>query len=63
MEVNYKVSEELKLTLGAANIFDNYINKLTTNNANYLDFGLAYPRDSAANYDGGSWYLRASYFF
>lgn len=63
MEVNYNINDNLKVTLGASNIFDNYINELTEENANYLAFGLQYPRDSAANYDGGSWYLRTSYLF
>lgn len=63
MELNYNVSDNLKVTVGASNIFDTYIDELTTDNANYLGFGLQYPRDSAANYDGGSWYLRTSYLF
>ena len=30
-------------------------------NANRLSVGLQYPRRTVANYEGGSWYLRASY--
>ncbi len=32
-------------------------------NANRLSVGLEYPRRSAANYEGGAWYLRGTYSF
>jgi len=28
-----------------------------------MSVGLQYPRRTAANYEGGSWYLRANYSF
>jgi iron complex outermembrane receptor protein len=63
VELAYDVNENLKLTLGAANIFDEFINKIGPPNANRLGNGLEYPRRTPANYEGGSWYLRVGYNF
>lgn len=63
MEFNYFASENLTLTLGASNIFDEYVDEIGEPNANRLSVGLQYPRRTAANYEGGSWYLRAKYQF
>jgi len=63
MEVNYFLSDELTLTLGASNIFDEYVDEIGELNANRLSVGLQYPRRTPANYEGGSWYLRAKYTF
>ncbi|MFT4994465.1 MAG: iron complex outermembrane receptor protein [Paraglaciecola sp.] len=63
MELNYDVTEQLALTLGASNIFDEYVDEIGEANANRLSVGLQYPRRTAANYEGGSWYLRANYQF
>lgn len=63
MEVSYFASEALTLTLGASNIFDTYVDEIGEPNANRLSVGLTYPRRTPANYEGGSWYLRAKYQF
>ena len=63
MELTYHLSENLDLTLGASNVFDDYINEIGEGNANRLSVGLPYPRRTPANYEGGSWYLRANYQF
>ncbi len=63
MELNYQMNDNLRLTAGAVNVFDSFINEIGAPNANRLSVGLQYPRRSAANYEGGSWYLRASYKF
>lgn len=63
MEFNYFATEDLTLTVGASNIFDEYVDEIGENNANRLSVGLQYPRRTAANYEGGSWYLRAKYQF
>ena len=63
MEISYDVNEQLALTLGASNIFDQYVDEIGEENANRLSVGLQYPRRTAANYEGGSWYLRANYQF
>ena len=63
LELNYQHNDNWRISLGAANIFDEYIDEIGEANANRLSVGLQYPRRSAANYEGGSWYLRSSYKF
>ena len=63
MEFNYFATADLTLTLGASNIFDEFVDEIGEENANRLSVGLQYPRRTAANYEGGSWYLRAKYQF
>ncbi len=60
-EVAYQVTEEFNMKFGFSNIFDSYINKVGAPFSNRLSVGLEYPRRSAANYEGGSWYLKGSY--
>ncbi|WND02678.1 TonB-dependent receptor [Temperatibacter marinus] len=62
-ELGYQVNEGLKVVLGASNIFDSYVDVIDAPYANRQSVGLPYPRRSAANYEGGSWYLRASFAF
>jgi iron complex outermembrane receptor protein len=63
MEFNYFLSEDITLTAGVSNIFDEYVDEIGEPNANRLSVGLQYPRRTPANYEGGSWYLRAKYQF
>lgn len=63
MELNYDYNENLRVSLGAVNIFDEYVDKIGEPYANRNSVGLPYPRRSAANYEGGSWYLRTQYKF
>jgi len=63
VELGYQMTENLRLRVGAANIFDTFVDKIGPPNANRLSVGLPYPRRSAANYEGGSWYLGATYAF
>jgi len=63
MELGYQFNDNFRIVAGAANIFDSFVDELGPPNANRLSVGLQYPRRSAANYEGGSWYLRASYRF
>lgn len=60
-QVGMDLSDDLRLTLGASNLFDEYIDVIDDPYANRLNVGLPYARRTAANFDGGSWYLRASY--
>jgi len=62
-ELGYQVNDEVKVKLGFANIFDQFVDEIDSPNANRQSVGLQYPRRSAANYEGGSWYLNASYSF
>ena len=62
-ELGYQVSENLNLVVGGVNFLDTFIDEIGPPNDNRLSVGLQYPRRSAANYEGGSWYLRARYSF
>ena len=62
-ELSYQVNDALRLKLGASNILDSYIDEVDGPFANRQSVGLQYPRRSAANYEGGSWYLGLSYNF
>ena len=61
LELAYAVSDALRVTLGASNAFDEYVDEVSAPNANRKNVGLPYPRRTAANFEGGSWYLRAAY--
>ena len=63
LEVNYFATDSLTLTLGASNIFDTYVDEIGEPYANRLSVGLPYPRRTPANYEGGSWYVRAKFQF
>lgn len=63
LEASYQMKPNLKLVFGASNIFDTYIDEIDSPNANRQSVGLQYPRRSAANYEGGSWYMSANYRF
>ena len=61
LELGWDVSDNVRIVAGGSNIFDEYVDEVGPPNANRLSVGLPYPRRSAANYEGGSWYLRAAY--
>ena len=63
MEVGYQATDNIRFMLGASNIFDEFIDTIGPPNSNRLSVGLQYPRRSASNYEGGSWYLRGTYSF
>ncbi len=63
VELGYDVNENLRFALGAVNVFDEFVDEINSPFANRQSVGLQYPRRSAANYEGGSWYLRATYDF
>jgi len=65
MELAYSLNESFTISLGGSNIFDKYPDRIenTPGVANRIGVGLPYPRRSAANYEGGSWYLKAKYDF
>ena len=62
-EFAYELDDDLTLTVGAANLFDEYADRIGPPWANRLDVGLPYGRRTAANYEGGSWYARMNYEF
>jgi len=61
VELGYQITDHFRLAAGAVNIFDSFIDEIGPPNANRLSVGLQYPRRSAANYEGGAWYLRGTY--
>ena len=65
LEVNYKAIDGFVFALGGSNILDTYPTKVTDDgvHANKWGAGQPYPRRSAANYEGGAWYMKASYLF
>lgn len=63
INLSYKFSPSMRLTLGGMNIFDEYVDEISAPNANRRNVGLPYPRRSAANYEGGSMYLSLEYFY
>ena len=63
LELGYQMNDNIRFVLGGSNVFDQYPDKIGQPNANRVSVGLPYPRRSAANYEGGSWYLRAQYSF
>ncbi len=60
-ELDYDINANASVTFGAQNVFDEYVDKIRDPYANRFNVGLPYARRTAANFEGGSWYLRASY--
>ena len=60
IELGYQLTETVGLAIGAVNIFDEFVGEIGFPNSNRLSVGLQYPRRSAANYEGGSFYVRTS---
>ena len=61
MELRYDVSDSTRIAFGGTNVFDEYIDVIGAPYANRLNVGLPYARRTAANFEGGSWYLRLSH--
>lgn len=61
LELGFQVTDNLRIALGDTNVTDEFVNTIGPPNANRLSVGLQYPRRSAANYEGGSWYLKGIY--
>ncbi len=63
LELAYDLNENVQLALGAVNVFDEFVEEIGEPFSNRLSVGLQYPRRSAANYEGGSFYLRTRFKF
>jgi iron complex outermembrane receptor protein len=72
LELGYQLNDNWRLVLGGVNVFDEFIDEInddppsgcptcSAEYANRIGVGLQYPRRTVANYEGGSWYLRAHY--
>ena len=63
LELSYRPIKNFAVIIGGANIFDKYPSETMPSGANLRGYGMPYPRYTMANYEGGSWYLRAVYNF
>jgi len=65
IELSYTPNDSWVLALGGSNIFDVFPDTIDDEEgvANRISVGLPYPRRSVANYEGGSWYAKATYKF
>ena len=63
LELGFQATDNLRFALGGVNITDEFVDEIGPPNANRISVGLQYPRRSAANYEGGSWYLKGIYSF
>jgi iron complex outermembrane recepter protein len=61
LELGYQATDNLRIALGGVNVTDEFVNQIGAPFSNRLSVGLQYPRRSAANYEGGSWYLKGIY--
>ena len=64
-ELGWQATDQLRVVMGLSNLFDTYVDEIQDDGvfANRQAVGLQYPRRTAANYEGGSWYLRGIYRF
>lgn len=64
-EIGWQYNDNMRFVLGASNIFDEFVDEIPDNGvfANRQSVGLQYPRRTAANYEGGSWYLKGIFNF
>ena len=70
LELGYNLNDNLRFVVGGSNIFDAFVDKIRPTDtcgsegltcANRWSQGMPYARRAAANYEGGSWYVRAGY--
>jgi len=60
LELGYQLTENVQMAVGAVNVLDQFVGEIHAPNANRDSVGLQYPRRSAANYEGGSFYVRSA---
>jgi len=65
VDLAYQLTDNWRINVGAINILDEFVDIIPDDgiHANRIGAGLPYPRRSAANYEGGQWYLRGTYSF
>jgi iron complex outermembrane receptor protein len=65
VDLAYQLNDNWRVNVGAINIMDEFVDVIPNDgiHANRQSAGLPYPRRSAANYEGGQWYLRGTYSF
>ncbi len=60
LELGFQLNDMIRFSLGAINVFDEFVDEINPPFSNRQSVGLQYPRRSAANYEGGSWYVRST---
>ena len=63
LELGVDLTDKVRLAVGGINVFDEFVDEIFPPFANRQSVGLQYPRRSAANYEGGSWYVRTTFNF
>ena len=63
LELGFQLTSKVRVAIGAINVFDEFVDEISAPFSNRRSVGLQYPRRSAANYEGGSWYLRGTFGF
>ena len=65
VDLAYQLNDNWRINLGAVNIADEFVDMIPNDgiHANRISAGLPFPRRSAANYEGGQWYLRGTFSF
>ena len=70
LELGYNFNDNLRFLVGGSNVFDEFVDQIRPTDtcgssgltcANRWSQGMPYARRAAANYEGGSWYVRAGY--
>ena len=64
-ELGWQVNDSWRVVGGVSNLFDSFVDEIPSGTAfaNRQSVGLQYPRRTAANYEGGSWYLKGMFSF
>ncbi len=63
LELGVDINDKVRLAVGGINVFDEFVDEIFAPFSNRQSVGLQYPRRSAANYEGGSWYVRSTFNF
>ncbi len=63
LELGVDINDSVRLSFGGINVLDEFVDEINAPFSNRQSVGLQYPRRSAANYEGGSWYVRSTFKF
>ncbi len=63
LELGVDINDSVRLSFGGINVLDEFVDEISAPFSNRQSVGLQYPRRSAANYEGGSWYVRSTFKF
>ncbi len=65
VDLAYQLNDNWRINIGAINVGDEFVDVIPDDgiHANRQSVGLPYPRRSAANYEGGMWYVRGTFSF